>query len=334
MPSFPDPDNNRNDKIDFIIAHRFGNAVKAVKRLGPLLTPGRPGEKPPDISAALAAEKKLAALTDDELEAEYRAVRKAIARAQEEHLKREAERRERDEAKLPFNFQGDFAYWAKCPYWSIEEAVALVLGRDPKYANWKSAQPYLQISTGARLYIRTLELANRSVAWKQLTNPTALGAFIVWAKRYEIHVPAGLETEVGKYGHFIGDWKTLYDMKAAELDAAHEREKQLADLIAKTKAQTDALMIQTKETMARLSQKPPTPKEADPREITSLRKLCIGMAIRGYRFDPNESRNSAVTEIVGDLELLGIRVSPDTVRKHLAEGAELLPQDWRQVRLG
>ena len=40
----------------------------------------------------------------------------------------------------------------------------------------------------------------------------------------------------------------------------HEREKQLGDLIAKTKAQTDAL-IQTKDATARLSQKPRTPKE-------------------------------------------------------------------------
>ena len=79
-------------------------------------------------------------------------------------------------------------------------------------------------------------------------------------------------------------------------------------------------------------QTPPAPREADPREITSLRKLCIGMAISGYCFDPKEGRNSAVAEIVGDIDLLGIHVSPGAVRKHLAAAAELLPQDWRRAQ--
>ena len=94
----------------------------------------------------------------------------------------------------------------------------------------------LPISPRAELYSRTLDLANRSVAGKQLTNPTPPGAFIVWAKRYEIGVPVVLENEVAKYGHFIGDWETLYSETKAQLD----------------------------ETIARLSQIPPAPKEADP----------------------------------------------------------------------
>ncbi len=273
-------------------------------------------------------------MPDEQLEAEYQKVRLASAQAKEERLKQEAEKREREEARLPINRPGDFAYWAKSPYWTIEEAVALVLGREPKYANRKSVQIYSQVSPGAQLYLRTLELADRNVSWKQLTNPTAPGAFLAWAKRCGIGIPADLEAEVAKYDHYIGDWRTLYESTKAKLDEALERERQLAELTKTVKGQFDALQAQVQATVAQFSQRQPAPKEPDPREITSLRKLCIGMAIRGYRFSPGESRNSATSDIVGDLDLLGISVSADTVRKHLAAGAELLPQDWKARRDG
>lgn len=333
MPSFPDPENNRADKIDFIVANRHGNAFKTIKKLGPLL-PRRPGQKLPDTTAASALERELSAMPDEQLEAEYQKARSDIAQAAEERLKQEAEKRERNEALLPINFRGDFAYWAKSPYWTIEEAVALVLGREPKYANRKSVQVYLQVSSGAQLFMRTLELADRNVSWNQLTNPTPPGAFLVWAKRYGVAVPADLEAEVGKYEHYIGDWRTLYESTKAKLDAALERERQLGALAGTVTSQFNEIQDKLQATIAQVSQRQPQTKEPDPREITSLRKLCVGMAIRGYAFNPNEGRNSATADIVGDLELLGIAVSADTVRKHLAAGAELLPQDWQVRRDG
>lgn len=332
MPSFPDPDNNRADKIDFIVAHRHGSDFKAIRNLAALM-PRRPGVQLPDTAAGSALEQELSALSDEQLEAEYQKARSSSAQAKEERLKQEAKAREREEARLPINLPGDFAYWAKSPYWTIEEAVALVLGREPGYANRKSVQIYLQVSPGARLYMRTLELADRNVSWKQLTDPTPPGAFLVWAKRYGVAVPPDLEAEVAKYEHYIGDWKTLYESAKAKLDAALERERQLGRVAGTLKTQLDQLQTQLQTAVAQVSQRPPETKEPDPRELTSLRKLCIGMAIRGYGFNPNEARNTATGEIVGDLELLGIGVKGDTVRKHLAAGAELLPRDW-EVRRG
>jgi len=57
----------------------------------------------------------------------------------------------------------------------------------------------------------------------------------------------------------------------------------------------------------------------------TLYKIIIGMAIRGYRYDPSTKRGTAVPEIVNDLEALGVAVSDDTVRKHLKAAAQLLP---------
>lgn len=61
------------------------------------------------------------------------------------------------------------------------------------------------------------------------------------------------------------------------------------------------------------------------RERDSLLKLVIGMAVKGYAFDPKATRSKAATEIRSDLEQLGLSLSDDTIRKYLREGADLLP---------
>jgi hypothetical protein len=327
MPKFPDPDNNRDDKIAFIVAHRFGNLHAQMKRFGGLWDPKG---KPPDTTAAVAAEEKLAAMPDEELQAEFLAVRAEISKAKEARAKFEAAERERHEAALPINIKADFGYWAKLSYWSIEEAVALVLGRDPKHANRKGIGPYLQVSPFARLYEQTLELANRAVGVQQLTNATLPGAFLAWAKRYDIAVPVELEVAVTKYGHFIRDWKTLHDQAAEQRDAGLQRESKLAEAIKILKGHIDEQQRQTKTAAKSAPEGANPPKEADPRELESLRKLSIGLAIVAFGYDPAERRTNTVSEIASDLAQLGIPLSDDTIRKHLKLGAELLPPGWQE----
>jgi hypothetical protein len=327
MPKFPDPDNNREDKIAFIVAHRFGTAYAAIKRFGPLLSPR---EKLPDTKPAEVAEKELAAMADPELEAEYQTVRAEIWKANEARAKAEAAESERREASLLINLKPDFTYWAKVPFWTIEEAVALVHGRDPKYANRKAVAPYLQVSPFARLYEQTLIMAQRAVGMEQLTDGTLPGAFIAWAKRYDIPVAAELEKLVAKYGQFIGDWKTLHDRAASERDAALERERKLVATVQATQDQIDELRRQMEATESRLSETAKPAKDPDSRELDSLRKLSVGLAIKGYGYDPGAPpRGSIIPEIVSDLAILGIPLSDDTVRKHLKAGAEMLPPDWQ-----
>lgn len=53
-------------------------------------------------------------------------------------------------------------------------------------------------------------------------------------------------------------------------------------------------------------------------------KIIIGMAIKGYGYNPKSSRNAATTEIAHDLSQLGIPVSDDTVRKFINEAKDLI----------
>lgn len=66
----------------------------------------------------------------------------------------------------------------------------------------------------------------------------------------------------------------------------------------------------------------------DATERHTMLKLIIGMAMDAYRYDPTASRNSATGEKNGSikavLELKGISIDADTIRKYLDEAKELL----------
>ena len=69
----------------------------------------------------------------------------------------------------------------------------------------------------------------------------------------------------------------------------------------------------------------------DNRERETLFKIVLGMAIRGYSYDPKAGRSTVIGEIVEDLKTLGIDVSDDTVRKYLKQATEtVLPATVRQ----
>lgn len=66
-------------------------------------------------------------------------------------------------------------------------------------------------------------------------------------------------------------------------------------------------------------------------ERNTLLKLVIGMAIKGYGYDPQAARSPCAGEIVADLENLGIAITDDTVRKWLKEAAtSVLPKKPHQ----
>jgi hypothetical protein len=94
----------------------------------------------------------------------------------------------------------DFEHWSKLAHWTLDEAVALSLGKAPERVNWETVSKYLQLSTFAVQYSRRRELALRAAQWKQLYDPVLPGIFLAWAKRLEIEVPAALVEAVQKRG--------------------------------------------------------------------------------------------------------------------------------------
>lgn len=60
-------------------------------------------------------------------------------------------------------------------------------------------------------------------------------------------------------------------------------------------------------------------------EKNTLQKMVIGMAIKGYQYDPEAKRTNTVSEIQSDLALLGIDLDKNTILKWLKESAKFLP---------
>jgi hypothetical protein len=331
------------DCTEYVVLRRFPFA--RALQFPPSLNSGRnrlPGPTPEDRQAVAVYRAELAALSEDELFARYKAEKQRkydqlIAKA------------EQDERKHFFNqphAAADFVHWSKMAHWTLDEAIALSFGKAPELVHWRDVSKYLQLSRFAGQYQRRRELATRAVQWKQLYDPVLPGIFLAWAERTDISVPRELTEAVEKRGVQVADWKTLHD-KAVEArkQDAEAAEKQLAEwkqLLDKNTAQlgkqgadwveiVNAKKVKIAALEAKIDalQSLQSPAEAEQgigaRERDSLLKLVIGMAVSGYAYDPKAARSDRPTEIAGDLERAGVPLDVDTVRKWLREAADLLP---------
>ncbi|MFO1184769.1 MAG: hypothetical protein U1E56_08285 [Bauldia sp.] len=240
----------------------------------------------------------------------------------------EAEERERNESYNLPSARANFEHWARAAFWTLEEAVALCLGRAPEKLSEHILGQKESYSPFAAKYMGLLRLAQRAT-WdgstdKHRNQPLQ---FLAWARRLQIEMDPELLAALGRLGLDVPDWKARYD--ALRATAESERKRLLSDLEQERKNST-ALAA----TVSDLGAGKPAPTAGDPpasekplgaRERESLLKLAIGMAVIGYSYDPHASRSNITSEIAGDLEQAGVPLDVDTVRKWLREGADLLP---------
>jgi hypothetical protein len=71
-------------------------------------------------------------------------------------------------------------------------------------------------------------------------------------------------------------------------------------------------------------------KALDPRERSTMLKMIITMAVKGYGYNPKAERSTIPTEIESDMNLLGVGINLETIRKHLRNGAALLDDEALQ----
>lgn len=288
-----------------------------------------------------------------------------IAEAREDELRRYNEYRETQERNQFFNqttANADFSHWASASFWTLDETAALSLGRDPRVVTWRAVSPHVNISPFAKAFEARRDLVYRAGVMGQLAKQTAPSVVLAWAERMHISMPAELVGAVEELGTQIADWKTLHDGAIAQVESlrtqlseAHTAHmatlNEHSEYISKTRADQNDLANSYKEIISarderisvlqqraeslslRVSEleaspgKPTPEKSLTTRERDSLLKLVVGMAIKGYNFDPNAGRSPTTKEIAGDLALVGLPLDEDTVRKYLAEARELLPRD-------
>lgn len=254
-----------------------------------------------ETRAAQTYLSEINALTNDELR----------SRAAEQEILRHEKEAQNYERRHPINWAQFLAndvvydYWSKAAYWSIDEFCALLIERSPKALDTIVKRRELTYSRIWEKFEDLRELARKARTMGQLYDTNIPGFAIAWAKRNRIDVPVGLENAVQNHGGQIADWKAYYDNAIAELNIVAN---ELAEL------KSGGAPVATK-----------AAKPFGGRERESLLKLVIGMAIKGYTYDPKAGRSVTPREIASDLEQLGLSLDEDTIRKYLNEAKELLP---------
>jgi hypothetical protein len=133
-------------------------------------------------------------------------------------------------------------------------------------------------------------------------------------------------------GGVIADWKAMFDAEKRAhqstqeilkqqreelISWAKEQHAQALELGMSAVADRDSRIRELEDQISKVPAK--TERALSTRERTSLLTLVIGMAMKGYSYDPAATRNAAVPEIASDLNELGLSLDQDTIRKFLNE---------------
>jgi hypothetical protein len=202
------------------------------------------------------------------------------------------------EAGRSFNLRSaraDHAYWSRMPLWTMDEAVALSLGRAPEKVTWSDVKGYVHYSPFAFQFSRRREMVERTAVARDLSFPVRPIDFVQWARAHDIGLPPALDAALPSADP-AEDWRAAHAAETEQHNATRaELERVSAD------------------------------KALSQRERSSCLRLIIGMAVKKYRYDPAAARGPAPSNIMNDLHELGIDIDVDTVRKWLKEAAEELP---------
>lgn len=296
---------------------------------------------------AFAFRKDLAECSDEELEVMFR-------EKLTKHQQILQNARDNNYAGLFFNKPGafaDFGFAARQLVWTLEEAVALSLGRRPDVLN---SSRLVNDNAGAsksdlgREYFARLEIGQNWIRAGQLEPEATAGEMLAWLRRAQLDFSDDLLEAVTRIGHQVADWKTEYDDQLAinaeledenaglqqtaqqwaamhaELTGQHREE--VSEIVSKLEeAETTIRMLKASaETEPQRAQQAED-ESLDPRERTSLYKILLAIAVEKYRFDPSASQSAAPGNIAGTTERVGLNVSTKTIRRYLDAAAPLLP---------
>jgi hypothetical protein len=207
--------------------------------------------------------------------------------------------------------------WGKMPYWQMHEAAALLSGKDPLQSKELS-------DLEAKHSVGLWELIQRAIEVKRLSDPIEPILFLEWAAQNDLSIPKALAKSVAKYHDACIDWKKEAARERERAEKADEGFDHYLQLVVKRDAQIANLEAELAKWQSHANALLESPKAvALQRSIGSLLKLVGGMAIAAYGFNPYERRSNVVKQIQNDLDLKGVAMDEDTIRKWLKEGAKV-----------
>ncbi len=267
----------------------------------------------------LGYRRQLDDLPDEELFSRYEALRQQQARQQEAA-------RQRKLASLLHNLdasRADHGYWCKMATWTVDEATALSLDRDPRWVQTKQVAQYLTVDPFARAYVDRLELIRRASDAGQLPAAITATVFVSWAEGLGVQIPDPMKDGARRYGGMaerqqVGRQTATADHEELPDAAKAETQPLREELTSPASASAAAPAISAP------TQSDEIEKPLSPRVHNSLLKMVIGMAMGRYKHDPASPRSDAISAITRDIEKLGLSLDPDTVRHHVKEASKLV----------
>jgi hypothetical protein len=126
-----------------------------------------------------------------------------------------------------------YDHWAQRRWWKMDDALSLLLGRNPTYVKLEDLNDAGNSSAFVRKYaeLRAIALTHVGGGDGQLYDPIHPGVFLRWAERYKKAIPPELLASVKEYGHNVKDWQDAYKQKEAEAERWESAYKKMTEMV-------------------------------------------------------------------------------------------------------
>jgi hypothetical protein len=109
-------------------------------------------------------------------------------------------------------YDADFEYWSKQAYWTIEEGLILLAGKDPLKLTWDDLNKYPYSPLCIELKKRRA-LAYRYVTLNELLHQNLPSFFLAWVQKMKYSIPIQLLDKVEQFDIKMADWQSLYQQQ-------------------------------------------------------------------------------------------------------------------------
>ncbi|CUH65740.1 hypothetical protein TG4357_02032 [Thalassovita gelatinovora] len=188
------------------------------------------------------------------------------------------------------NFRADFDYWAKVNYFTVNEALLLSFGVEPKHFGDD------ELSALKEAYEKGTSL------WQPIQYLIRRRDQFVRQFPYALRKGRIMPLE-------LFDWFRLVDLPVHPEFTSHY-----------CNSASDGPDVAGTE----------VPKKTHRREVDTISQLFTAMAIEYFGYAPAEKRSPVPKEIVDLAASMGIQITDETVLKYLRVGASFISDDWRR----
>ncbi len=208
--------------------------------------------------------------------------------------------------------RADFSVWMKRETWTVDQATALLLGKNPDIVDWPSVNPLVYKSRFAKRYSDLRAHVKGALEAGRIDKSSTPAAFLRYASSIGFVLPADMQIVLMPSKVRTGS------QNEDGLDEDRGAVSSFRQLI-ESKKQKEGLAAEPVDTQP----EPAMPESTPDSERLVLLKMLGAMAEGRYGFDPGSADMDATSEIVSDLKSAGINANPVSVHKLICDAVRL-----------